>query len=85
MVDPTKNDYAMKGPAYEAWYNKKWVNNNYIAMIMLSILFIQLCFAARDIDDRFHTIREIVEENNYSFEEHNVTTDDGYILSIHRV
>ena len=52
---------------------------------MLSILFIQLCFAAKDIDDRFHTIREIVEENNYSFEEHNITTDDGYILSIHRV
>ena len=23
MVDPTKNDYAMKGPAKEAWYNKK--------------------------------------------------------------
>lgn len=38
-----------------------------------------------DIDDRFHTIQEVVEENNYTFSEHQVTTEDGYILTMHRI
>ena len=52
-----------------------------------SLLFIQLCsvYALEDIDDRFHTIEDIVLENGFLFEQHNVTTDDGYILSIHRI
>jgi hypothetical protein len=28
---------------------------------------------------------EIVQENGFKFEEHNVTTEDGYILTMHRI
>ena len=28
---------------------------------------------------------QIVQENGFVFEEHNVTTDDGYILTMHRI
>ena len=30
-------------------------------------------------------MQEIVEENGFIFEEHNVTTEDGYILTMHRI
>ena len=38
-----------------------------------------------DIDDRKHTIKQIVEENGFIFEEHNTITEDGYILTMHRI
>jgi hypothetical protein len=38
-----------------------------------------------DFDDRFHNIKEVAEENNYTFSEYNITTVDGYILSLHRI
>ena len=38
-----------------------------------------------DIDDRKHTIKQIIEENGFGFEEHNTITDDGYILALHRI
>ena len=31
------------------------------------------------------TIGQIVESEGYSFQEHSLTTEDGYILTIHRV
>ena len=31
------------------------------------------------------TIKEIVEADGLTFEYHSVTTEDGYILSVHRV
>lgn len=40
---------------------------------------------SEDFDDRFHTIQQVVEENNYTYGEYNVTTKDGYILTMHRV
>lgn len=38
-----------------------------------------------DIDDRNHDVKQIVRENGFDFEEHEVTTEDGYILKVHRV
>ena len=38
-----------------------------------------------DIDDRHHDTQQIVEENGFKFEAHNVTTEDGYILALHRI
>ena len=35
--------------------------------------------------DADRTIQEIVESRGFLFEEHKVTTTDGYILTIHRV
>ena len=37
------------------------------------------------IDDRYHNISQIVKENGFIFEEHEVTTEDGYILMLHRI
>lgn len=37
------------------------------------------------VDDRFRTVKEIVEENGFAFEEHTVITEDGYILTLHRI
>ena len=36
-------------------------------------------------EDAFRTIREMVEVRGYKFEEHEVITSDGYILTLHRV
>ena len=36
-------------------------------------------------DDRFANMSEIIEENGFIFEEHNVMTEDGYILTMHRI
>lgn len=36
-------------------------------------------------DDRFKTIKEIVEAQGYIFEEHKIWTDDGYQLTLHRI
>ena len=41
--------------------------------------------APKDIDDRNHDVKTIVTENGFGFEEHTVTTEDGYILTLHRV
>ena len=38
-----------------------------------------------NIDDRKHNVKQIVEENGFTFEEHQVTTEDGYILTLHRI
>jgi len=38
-----------------------------------------------DIDDRKHNVQQVVEENGFKFEEHKVTTSDGYILTVHRI
>ena len=35
--------------------------------------------------DIYHDIKQIAEENGYKFEEHEVTTSDGYILTLHRI
>jgi len=40
---------------------------------------------AADIDDRWHDVKTIVEENGYKFESHEVVTSDGYILTMHRI
>jgi lysosomal acid lipase/cholesteryl ester hydrolase len=37
------------------------------------------------IDDRFHSIETIITENGFEFEQHEVTTLDGYILTLHRI
>ena len=37
------------------------------------------------IDDRYHNVSQIVEENGFIFESHDVHTKDGYILGLHRV
>lgn len=39
----------------------------------------------KDIDDRKHNVKQIVEENGFGFEEHHVITDDGYNLTLHRI
>ena len=36
-------------------------------------------------DDRFHTLQQIIMENGFPFEQHNVTTEDGHILTMHRI
>lgn len=33
----------------------------------------------------YQSIRQIVEDQDFIFEEHFVETDDGYILAIHRI
>ena len=38
-----------------------------------------------DDDDEYKTLGEIVRENGFVFEEHWVTTTDGYILSLMRI
>lgn len=35
--------------------------------------------------DEFKTIAEIATENGFKFEEHTVTTKDGYILTVFRI
>lgn len=40
---------------------------------------------ADEFDDRFKNIQEIIEENGFTFEAHNVTTEDGHILTMHRI
>lgn len=35
--------------------------------------------------DAFRTVQELVESRGFSFEEHQVTTKDGYILTLHRL
>jgi gastric triacylglycerol lipase len=37
------------------------------------------------MDDRFNHFKEIVEEHNMTAENYEVTTDDGYILSLNRI
>ena len=37
------------------------------------------------IDDRFHNISQIIEENGFVFEQHEVQTEDGYLLTVHRL
>jgi hypothetical protein len=32
-----------------------------------------------------HSVKEIVEENGFIFNEYHVTTQDGYILTLHRL
>lgn len=41
--------------------------------------------SGKQFDDRYHTFQQIVEENGFVFEEHTVETQDGYILTMHRV
>jgi len=36
-------------------------------------------------DDRYKSFRQIVEENGFIYEEYDVTTEDGYILGLHRI
>lgn len=35
--------------------------------------------------DTVRSFKQIVENNGYSYESHTVTTEDGYILSLHRI
>lgn len=35
--------------------------------------------------DVFRTVQELVESRGFSFEEHKVTTGDGYFLTLHRI
>lgn len=35
--------------------------------------------------DYYKSFQEIVEENGFGFEEHQVTTDDGYVLHVQRI
>ena len=35
--------------------------------------------------DYYLTFQEIVEKNGFGFEEHQVTTDDGYVLHVQRI
>lgn len=41
--------------------------------------------AHEGFDDRYHDISEIALENNFSHKRYQVTTDDGYILSLDRI
>ena len=43
---------------------------------------IEINLVTRDVE---MTVRDIVENQGLCFEEHKVTTEDGYILTIHRV
>lgn len=36
-------------------------------------------------EDAYLTIKELTSKYGYPFEEHNVTTEDGYILTLHRI
>ena len=38
-----------------------------------------------DISDATRTFAQICEENGFDFETHEVTTEDGYILSVWRI
>ena len=40
---------------------------------------------ANNIDDRKHSMKQIVEENGFTFEAYDVTTEDGYVLGLHRI
>jgi hypothetical protein len=35
--------------------------------------------------DAFKSLKEIVHENGFKYEEYNVTTSDGYILGLYRI
>lgn len=41
--------------------------------------------STKDFDDRNHNISQICEENGFGFRRYNVTTEDGYILSLDRI
>ena len=50
-----------------------------------SLMRAQHDVSGKQFDDRYHTFQQIVEENGFVFEEHTVETQDGYILTMHRV
>ena len=61
-------------------------NNNYNKIIMLKLLALTLASAAgSDNSDAFKTVEQIVVENGFKWQDHEVTTDDGYILKLGRV
>ena len=39
----------------------------------------------KGFDDRFHDVRQIVQENGFGYERYNIPTKDGYILGLDRV
>ena len=41
--------------------------------------------ADSDLGDAGRTFSEICSENGFKFEEHKVTTDDGYMLTVYRI
>ena len=38
-----------------------------------------------DVSDAKRSFYEICEENGFDYEEHKVTTEDGYILTVYRI
>lgn len=53
---------------------------------LLVFLVFALSVCAEDIDpDEKYSLKELVESRGYLLQAHEVTTEDGYILTIHRV
>lgn len=48
--------------------------------------FLTIAMAVRAVDpEALMTFQQVVESNGYMFEAHNVTTSDGYILTLYRI
>lgn len=53
---------------------------------MLSLIFLHLLEFSTSLDpEALMTFQQVVEHNGYAFEAHNVTTSDGYILTLYRI
>ena len=49
------------------------------------MIFLHFLLALAMASDAFKTLREIARENGFRTEEHQVITDDGYILALWRI
>lgn len=57
----------------------------YNKIFTVAALLATVSVSAGDQSDKHRTFQEIAVENGFSFEEHTVTTEDGYILTQYRI
>ena len=56
-----------------------------IFRMIIDLIKYKLGLVPKEVDEYWFTFGEIVEQAGFKYETHNVTTDDGYILTLFRL